>query len=74
MIEKLIAAKAFTYGSTSLNIGDPFDAPRQDARVLIAIGRAKKAPEPEPEPVDDKPKRAYKRRDMVAEDGDEAEK
>lgn len=38
---KLIANKAMTYGTRHLEAGEPFEAIRRDARVLIAQKRAK---------------------------------
>jgi hypothetical protein len=37
---KMIAKRALTYGTRRLKAGDGFTAPRRDARVLDAIGRA----------------------------------
>ncbi|WP_375577118.1 hypothetical protein [Paracidovorax oryzae] len=40
MRENLKATKSFTYAGRALRAGDEFDAPRNDARVLRAVGRA----------------------------------
>lgn len=40
MRQKLVAARPFTYATRSMQIGDEFDAPRVDARALVATGRA----------------------------------
>ncbi|ABM32356.1 hypothetical protein QRO08_15820 [Paracidovorax citrulli] len=40
MRENLKATKSFTYAGRALRAGDEFDAPRSDARVLRALGRA----------------------------------
>lgn len=36
----MLATKAMTYGTRRLKAGDAFEANRQDARVLSAIGKA----------------------------------
>lgn len=56
MKTKLIASRAMRYGTRALRAGDEFEASRRDARLLVAIGRASEAKEPEPvkpEPEDD---------------------
>lgn|GEM_PF-1923080 len=50
MDQSLIATKAFTYKGVALKIGDKFEAKAQDARTLIAIKKAEKAP---PEEIKD---------------------
>jgi len=40
MRQELTALKAFTYAGRALVAGDPFRAPRADARALRALGRA----------------------------------
>lgn len=40
MRQELTALKAFTYAGRALVAGDPFKAPRSDARALRALGRA----------------------------------
>lgn len=40
MREKLQANRGFTYAGKALVAGDKFEATRQDARVLRAVGRA----------------------------------
>lgn len=46
MREKLKALRGFTYAGKALVPGDRFEASRQDARVLRAVGRAKPFSEP----------------------------
>lgn len=71
---KLTAEKSFTYGGKRYAPGDPIEAKPRDARLLLAIGRARVLVEPVAETVvnepslDEKPKRKYKRRDLKAED------
>lgn len=76
---KLIAAKPMSYGGKRLDPGTEFEASRQDARVLTALGRAKisNAIQPRDMAADDaskkdapkkRSKRNYQRRDMRAED------
>lgn len=48
--KKIVASKSMRYGTRMLQAGDTFDAKERDARLLIAIGRAKLAPD-EPAPV-----------------------
>lgn len=59
MQKRMKAAKAFRYGTRMLQAGDEFEAPRQDARVLSALGHASEVrPAPEPESdAEAKPKR-----------------
>ena len=40
MKQRMKALKAMTYATRRLRAGDEFDAPRRDARILAAIGRA----------------------------------
>lgn len=40
MRQNLEAKQSFTYAGKSLKVGDTFSAPRGDARVLRAIGKA----------------------------------
>ena len=53
----LIATKSMSYGGRRLAPGDQFDARPRDARLLIAIGKAKlepvRAPEAAPEAAPD---------------------
>jgi hypothetical protein len=61
----MTATKAFAYAGRRLSAGDEFEAPRQDARALAAVGRAsyrtadipaapvQKMPEPPPGPEGD---------------------
>jgi hypothetical protein len=66
----LIATKSLAYASKRYEVGEKFEANNRDARILVAIGKAKLAPA-DAAPVEDdetKPaKRTYKRRDMKAE-------
>ena len=66
----LVAIKSLVYASKRREVGEPFEANNRDARILVAIGKAKLA-EAAVTPVEDdetKPtKRGYKRRDMKAE-------
>ena len=66
----LIATKSLVYAIKRYEVGDSFEANNRDARILVAIGKAKLAPA-DAAPVEDdetKPaKRKYKRRDMKAE-------
>jgi hypothetical protein len=68
----MIAVKAMRYAGQWLSPGDEFEPKSErDARILRAIGKATdgKAPELEDKAEDDKPtKRAYRRKDMKAED------
>lgn len=52
---ELIATRALTYGTRRLTAGDAFQARPRDARILLAIGKARvPAAEPaEPPAVDD---------------------
>lgn len=65
---KYVATKAMRYGGRSLAPGDEFDASGRDGRLLVAIGKARLAPDA---PVEADPpakqSRAYKRRDLRAE-------
>jgi hypothetical protein len=47
---RLIATKPMTYATRRLQAGDAFDAPARDARVLLAIRKAKAAGEAAPSP------------------------
>lgn len=40
MRQDLTALKSFTYAGRALKAGDPFNAPRADARALRGLGRA----------------------------------
>ena len=71
----MIAVKAMRYAGQWLVPGDEFEPKsKRDARILLAIGKAadgeaKEAEAMEPLDDDDKPKkRAYRRKDMKAED------
>lgn len=73
---KLKALKPLRYGRALVPAGAEFDAARRHARVLLAVGRAEavRTEAPRLRPVAeaaraalDKPKRTYKRRDLVAE-------
>jgi len=54
----LIANSKFQYAKKMLKAEDLFSASERDARILVALGRARTA---------EVQKRKYKRRDMVAE-------
>lgn len=43
-MHELIATKSLSYGGKRLEQGDDFKAKPRDARVLVAIGKAKHAP------------------------------
>lgn len=68
---KLKALKPLRYGRALVPAGAEFDAARRHARVLLAVGRAEavraERVRQRPEAAKDKPKRTYKRRDLVAE-------
>lgn len=68
----MIAVKAMRYAGKWLSPGDEFKPKSErDARILRAIGKAThgEAPEVDDKAEDDKPKkRAYRRKDMKAED------
>lgn len=82
---KLKAIQYMRYNRKPVKVGEVFEVASQDARILIAIGRAEVYVEPpkrqvpavfkpidapvedEKVEVDEPKKRAYKRRDMVAE-------
>jgi len=80
---KLKACKHIRYGGKSLKAGEVFECKPADVRILMAIKHAEAYVEPvrksyvsrnvvaepvaSPEPVDETPKRHYKRRDMTAE-------
>jgi hypothetical protein len=54
---QLTAKKSFPYAKRQLRVGDTFEAPPSDARILVLVGRASYAEEP---------RRRYKRRDIQA--------
>ena len=60
---KLMALKPLRYRGAPVRPGEIFPARRRDVRMLQALGRAEVAAEPPP-PEPDKPRRAYKRRDI----------
>ena len=68
----MIAVKAMRYAGQWLVPGDEFEPKsKRDARILLAIGKATdgEAPEVDDKADDDKTKkRAYRRKDMKAED------
>lgn len=77
---KLIALRGFPFGRLNLRTGQVFEASGRDARLLIAVNRARRydeavapvAPDEAEAMADDPivaagPKRKYKRRDMSAE-------
>jgi hypothetical protein len=79
----LIATKPFPYAGKNRNVGDRFEAKSRDARLLIAIRKARLATDDDViEPAvpveikakalvaeepsnEDRPKRVYRRRDIV---------
>lgn len=63
---ELVAKQFFKFGRKVLKPGEKFMATPAESRTLRALGRAID-PQPAAAPVIDKPKRAYKRRDMQAE-------
>lgn len=67
---RMMATKKFKYGRRDLHPGDLFEAPGRDARVLVALNKAREQSVPamtvESEPALVKP-RTYKRRDLRAE-------
>lgn len=69
----LIATVAFPYAGRSLAAGDRFDASERDARTLTLLGRAKVAPRLSRKDLTTesetgvRPKRQYRRRDLVPE-------
>ena len=46
MKQKLIAVRPLTYATRRLQAGDEFEATRSDARVLVAVNRARMMDEP----------------------------
>jgi hypothetical protein len=63
-MQELTALKPFPYAGKNIRPNDDFTASDRDARLLIAIGKAKARVYDEP-PA--KATRRYKRRDLVAE-------
>lgn len=70
---ELVALKLQPFAGRTIEPGETFSATPQEARIVLALGRAKKAPKPKPKRVyqrrdmtADKPKRQYRRRDQVA--------
>ncbi len=49
MKQKMIASVSLSYGTRRLVAGDEFMAPRRDARILAALGRARLADVLEPQ-------------------------
>lgn len=72
---KLIAKKSLIYSGKRIKTGEEFAAERRFGTLFIAIGKAKLAPVKEPEPIKEpeppKPKRVYRRKDMIAENESE---
>lgn len=77
---RLVATKAYTYSDRSLKAGDVFEASEKDAKLLTMIGSATVKPadnylakvlqpseENHSEAESPKPKRQYRRRDLVPE-------
>lgn len=50
----MIATKDLTYATRRLKADDQFDASRNDARVLTALGRARLIEQPVQEPIDER--------------------
>lgn len=75
---KLIAKAAYAYAGQPLVVGDLFDASERDAQILKVTGKADDAPrlrktsrkdltaDTETDSAD-RPKRQYRRRDLVSE-------
>lgn len=55
MRQKLTATRPMRYATRALQAGDEFEASRQDARVLTALGRARPAQAVAPQDGDDAP-------------------
>ena len=66
-MEQLTAIKAFPYAGKNLKPNDDFVAESKFARILVALGKAKRRVEDVPAPVVAKAKRTYKRKDLTAE-------
>jgi len=79
----MVTKQAHVYAGKKLRAGDEFVASKQDARLLVALGRAERKQETSVEVVVphetprvyktraikvDKPKRQYRRRDLVAQE------
>ncbi len=60
-MKSLVATGPFKYGTRMLTAGDLFSCGRRNARVLVAIGKAKEAPKVV-EPETPKKKRRSSRR------------
>lgn len=68
---QLIAKKSFPYGGTRVNPGDPFNASKKDAALLVHVKYA------EYQGMEEKPqekKQDYKRQNMVAEQSSKPKK
>jgi hypothetical protein len=73
----LIATESYPYAGRSLSAGDAFDASEKDANLLKLLKKAVDAPQPvlrtrtmapaERSADEPKPKRTYRRRDLVPE-------
>ena len=67
MKQKLIAVKPLTYATRRLLAGDEFEATRTDARVLVAVNRARMMDEPrEPGTLPPPPAAVQKKAETVA--------
>lgn len=68
---KYVANRPLTYRGQRLEVGDEFEPSRQDGRLFQALGHAALVAEEatsKPKAKKKATKRAYKRRDMEAED------
>lgn len=68
---KYVAKRPLTYRGQRVEIGDEFEPSRQDGRLLQALGHADlvaDGSDEKPKAKKKTKKRAYKRRDMEAED------
>lgn len=79
---KLIARQIHKFAGKILKVGEEFEATEKESRTLIALGRAAVAEKAKPKPsilqplppiakTDEKSKREYKRKDLLAENEDE---
>lgn len=66
---QVTATKQFQYGGKTRKPGDTFQMSADDARLMVGFGkvRAAEMKAASPETDEQKPRRAYRRRDMVAE-------
>lgn len=65
---ELVSKKVHYFGGKVRKVGEKIFATEREARLLKALGRATRAEPEAPAPVvEEKPKRAYKRKDLEAE-------